>query len=408
LHHDLWDLDLPSAPNLVTIKKDGRSIDAVAQVSKQGFIYMFERETGEPIFPIEERPVPASKVPGEQSWPTQPIPTKPIALCRQSFDESMITDISPEAHEFALARARQLDWGSIYQPTSLKGIVMMPGIRGGAEWSGACVDMQTGVMYVGINDIPNIVELQEKKTDREVLVGRPVMKAGEILYGRNCAACHGDNRQGTSNFPPLADVAQKLTPEDVNKKLQRAQGMMPSFATMPSEDKEAIIAFLFDLKNKGDYAIKTKDSALSSRNKRYGLKDYIHLEDQDGYPGVKPPWGTLNAVDLNSGELVWKIPLGEYPALAARGHGNTGTQLFGGGIVTAGGLVFIGASQDEKFRAFDKRTGKLLWEYQLPFGGYATPSTYEVNGKQYVVIAAGGGGRQQTKAGDYYMAFALP
>jgi quinoprotein glucose dehydrogenase len=408
LHHDLWDFDLPCPPNLVTIKQDGKTIDAVAQISKQGFIYMFERETGKPIFPIEERPVPLSKVPGEQSWPTQPIPTKPLPLCRHSFDESMITDISPEAHEFALNRAKQLEWGNIYLPTSLKGIVMMPGIRGGGEWSGACVDMETGIMYVGINDIPNIVELVEKKTDRESLVGRPVIKAGEVLYRRNCAACHGEDRKGTSNFPPLIDVASKLKPDDVNKKLQRAQGMMPSFFTMPPEDKEAIIAFLFDLKNKGDYSIRTKDTTDTPKKTRYNLKDYIHLEDQDGYPGVKPPWGTLNAVDLNSGDLLWKIPLGEYPALAAKGHRNTGTQLFGGGIVTAGGLVFIGASQDEKFRAFDKKTGKLLWEYQLPFGGYATPSTYEVNGKQYVVIAAGGGGRQQTKAGDYYMAFALP
>jgi len=408
LHHDLWDLDLPCPPNLVTIKKDGKTIDAVAQVSKQGFIYMFDRETGKPIFPIEEKPVPASKVPGEQSWPTQPIPTKPLALCRQSFDESMITDISPEAHAFALKRARELEWGSIYQPTSLKGIVMMPGIRGGAEWSGACVDMQTGIMYVGINDIPNIVELVEKKTDREELVGSPVTEAGRILYQRNCAACHGEDRKGTSNFPPLIDVPKKLKPEDVIKKLQRATPMMPSFNSMPPEDKEAIIAFLFELKNKGDYKIRTKDTTENTKKTRYRLKDYIHLEDHEGFPGVKPPWGTLNAVDLNSGELVWKVPLGEYPALAAKGHRNTGTQLFGGGIVTAGGLVFIGASQDEKFRAFDKKTGKVLWEYLLPFGGYATPSTYEVNGKQYVVIAAGGGGRQQTKAGDCYVAFALP
>jgi quinoprotein glucose dehydrogenase len=408
LHHDLWDFDLPCPPNLVTIEKDGKSIDAVAQISKQGFIYMFERETGKPIFPIEERPVPSSTVPGEESWPTQPYPSKPLPLCRQSFDESMITDISPESHEFALNKAKQLQWGSVFMPTSLKGILMMPGIRGGGEWSGACVDMETGVMYVGINDIPNIVELVEKKTDRESLVGRPVIKAGEVFYHRNCSACHGDDRKGTSNFPPLIDVAKKLKPEDVNKKLQRAQGMMPSFFTMPPEDKEAIIDFLFDLKNKGDYTIRTKHTTDKPKKTRYNLKDYIHLEDQDGYPGVKPPWGTLNAVDLNSGDLLWKIPLGEYPALAAKGHGNTGTQLFGGGIVTAGGLVFIGASQDEKFRAFDKKTGKLLWEYQLPYGGYATPSTYEVNGKQFVVIAAGGGGRQQTKAGDYYVAFALP
>ena len=184
---------------------------------------------------------------------------------------------------------------------------------------------------------------------------------------------------------------------------------MPSFYTLPNEDKDAILAYLFNQQDKRLYQAKNEDTTIRKETtKGYNLKDYIHLKDQNGYPGVKPPWGTLNAVDLNSGDLIWKIPLGEYPALAAKGHRNTGTQLFGGGIVTAGGLVFIGASQDEKFRAIDKTTGKILWEYQLPCGGYATPATYEVNGKQYVVIAAGGGGRQLTKAGDYYIAFALP
>jgi quinoprotein glucose dehydrogenase len=409
-HHDLWDLDLPTAPNLVTIKKDGKNVDAVAQVSKQGLVFMFERETGKPIFPIEERPVPASTVPGEQSWPTQPFPTKPVPLCRQKFDESMITDISPEAHDYALKVAKKYAWGEIYLPPAIDGIIMMPGIRGGAEWSGACVDMETGMMYVGINDIPNIVELREKKDYRQEISNMPMIRAGEIIYQRNCSACHGNDRAGNRSFPPLLNIAGKLNPGDVKGLLQKSKGMMPSFYGLPEEDKDAIIAFLFDQKDKRLYVAKTEDSTgvKKETRKRYNLKDYIHLEDQDGYPGVKPPWGTLNAVDLNSGEVVWKVPLGEYPALAAKGHPNTGTQLFGGGIVTAGGLVFIGASQDEKFRAFDKKTGKVLWEYQLPFGGYATPSTYEVDGKQYVVIAAGGGGRQLTKAGDYYIAFALP
>jgi quinoprotein glucose dehydrogenase len=286
----------------------------------------------------------------------------------------------------------------------------MPGIRGGAEWSGACVDMETGIMYVGINDIPNIVELREKKDYRKEISNMPIIRAGEIIYQRNCSPCHGNDRAGNRSFPPLLNIASRLNPDDVKGLLQKSKGMMPSFYSLPQEDKDAIIAYLFDQKDKRLYLAKTTDSDTIKKDarKRYNLKDYIHLEDQDGYPGVKPPWGTLNAVDLNSGELLWKVPLGEYPALAAKGHPNTGTQLFGGGIVTAGGLVFIGASQDEKFRAFDKNTGKVLWEYQLPFGGYATPSTYEVDGKQYVVIAAGGGGRQLTKAGDHYIAFALP
>ncbi|MEO8762740.1 MAG: PQQ-binding-like beta-propeller repeat protein [Ginsengibacter sp.] len=413
LHHDLWDYDLPSAPNLITIKKDGKTIDAVAQNSKQGLIFMFERETGKPIFPIEERPVAVSSMPGEQSWPTQPFPTKPLPLCRQGFDESMITDISPEAHDFALKIAKKYAWGNIYLPPAMNGIITMPGIRGGAEWSGACVDMETGIMYVGINDIPNIVELKEKKEDyREELSDLPFAKAGEILYQKNCSVCHGEDKKGNKSFPVLVNVSNHLKPGDVKSMLQQARGMMPSFYPLPEQDKDAIIAFLFNQQDNKKYNFIKPDTTGTSpkpvARKRYNLKDYIHLEDQDGYPGVKPPWGTLNAVDLNTGEITWKVPLGEYPALAAKGHPNTGTQLFGGGIVTAGGLVFIGASQDEKFRAFDKATGKVLWEYQLPFGGYATPCTYEVDGQQYVVIAAGGGGRQLTKAGDYYMAFALP
>ncbi|MBL7696927.1 MAG: PQQ-binding-like beta-propeller repeat protein [Chitinophagaceae bacterium] len=409
LHHDIWDYDLPTAPNLVTIKKDGKTIDAVAQVSKQGLVFIFNRETGEPIFPIEERPVPASTVPGEESWPTQPFPTKPLPLCRQHFDESMITDISQAAHDSSLAKAKKYAWGSIYLPPSLTGILQFPGIRGGAEWSGACVDMKTGIMYVGINDIPNIVELKEYKPDGDDdLSGMPLSKAGAIIYQKNCASCHGDDRKGNQTFPPLLGIEKRLKPNDVKKNLQNAKGLMPSFASMPAQDKEAIVSFLFDLNNKKTYVADSSHRRPPAPKNRYTLKDYIHLTDHEGYPGVKPPWGTLNAVNLNTGDLEWKIPLGEYPALAAKGHPNTGTQLFGGGIVTAGGLVFIGATQDEKFRAFDKATGKLLWEYQLPSGGYATPATYEVDGKQYVVIAAGGGGRQRTKAGDYYIAFALP
>ncbi|HEX5555293.1 MAG TPA: pyrroloquinoline quinone-dependent dehydrogenase [Chitinophagaceae bacterium] len=406
-HHDLWDYDLPAPPNLVTIKKDGKTIDAVAQVTKQGFIFLFNRKTGKPLFPIKEKPVAASQMPGEQSWPTQPVPVKPLPLCRQKFDESIITNISPEAHDFVLKEAKKYTWGSIYLPPSTEGIIQMPGMRGGAEWSGACVDMETGIMYVGINDIPNIVQLVERKRHYpDELSKMTMIKAGKILYQKNCAVCHGEDRKGNNTFPPLLNIADRLNPDDVKKQLQKPSGMMPSFNTLPEQDKDAIIAFLFNLKDNGRY--QGRDLTNAATPKRYRLKGYIQLKDQNGYPGVKPPWGTLNAVDLNSGELLWKIPLGQFPELAAKGHPHTGTQLFGGGIVTAGGLIFIGASQDEKFRAIDKNTGKILWEYQLPAGGYATPATYEVDGKQYVVIAAGGGVRQGTKAGDYYIAFALP
>lgn len=410
-HHDLWDYDLPSPPNLVTVKKDNKLIDAVAQITKQGFVFLFDRETGTPLFPIEEKPVAVSKMPGEQSWPTQPFPSKPLPLCRQHFDETIITDISPEAHDFVLKEAKKYDWGNIYLPPSEKGIIQMPGFRGGAEWSGACVDMQTGIMYVGINDIPNIVQLIERK---ENIAGEfdnmNMQQAGKILFTRNCSACHGADLKGNGQFPPLLQIEKRMKPDDAKNVIEKGRGMMASFNKLNDEEKNAIVSYLFKTNENKNFIAKQTDSLNTGNNTRtrYSLKDYLQLIDQNGYPGVKPPWGTLNAVDLNTGDILWKKPLGEYAALTAKGITNTGTQLFGGGIVTAGGLIFIGASQDEKFRAIDKSTGETLWEYQLPAGGYATPSTYEVDGKQYVVIAACGGGRQRTKSGDYYIAFALP
>ncbi|MBS1737153.1 MAG: PQQ-binding-like beta-propeller repeat protein [Bacteroidetes bacterium] len=406
-HHDLWDYDLPSPPNLITVKINGKVKESVAQITKQGFIFLLDRKTGQPLFPVEEKPVAVSKMQDEQSWPTQPVPLKPLPLCRQRFDETVITDISPEAHSYVLNEAKKYAWGDIYLPPTTEGIIQFPGYRGGAEWSGACVDMKTGIMYVGVNEIPNITQLVRRTNDNiTALPGIPFKKAGEILYRQNCSACHGLDLKGNSSFPPLFNIAERLNSVDVKAVVEKGRGLMPGFSKLTEQDKSAILTYLFNVNSKQVY--QKQELKETEIRTHYNLKGYIQLLDQKGYPGVKPPWGTLNAVDLNTGDILWKKPLGEYPALAAKGITATGTQLFGGGIVTAGGLIFIGASQDEKFRAIDKKTGETLWEYQLPAGGYATPATYEINGKQYVVIAAGGGGRQRTKAGDYYIAFALP
>lgn len=410
-HHDLWDYDLPCPPILVTLHRDDKKVDAVVQLSKQGWIMVFDRETGKPLFPIEERPVMQSKMTDEFSYPTQPFQSKPAPLARHHFDTSLVTDISKESHDYIMKEIANYSFGDIYHPQDTQGIVQVPGFRGGSEWSGGAFDPKTGIMYIGANDIPNVVKLVElKPQDQDEIFKLPVLKAGEKVYQQNCSACHGADRKGNEPYPSLLNIGQRLKPEQAMEILEKGRDKMPSFVNLPLAQREAAVAFLFDLKNKKltrDTAEQAKIRQIAGR-KQYKIKGYTQLKDQFGYPGIKPPWGTLNAVDLNTGDYVWKRTLGQYPELMEKGIPETGTQLFGGGVVTAGGLIFIAASRDEKIRAINKTNGKVLWEYKLPAGGYATPAVYEVDGRQYVVIAAGGGGLQATKTGDAYLAFALP
>ena len=315
VHHDLWDRDLPAAPNLLTITRDRKLIDAVAQITKSGFVFLFERQTGAPLFPIEERPVPPSDLKGEIAWPTQPAPVKPAPFARQSMTEADLNDLFPSTRDAIARRFRSLRHDAFFAPPSRNGTVVLPGFDGGGEWGGSAVDRLTGVIYVNASDVPWIAAMRDTT---------------------------------------------------------------PSTPSKPRHTKAP-----------------------------YDFVGYERWRDSAGYPAIKPPWGTLSAIDLNTGDYRWRIPLGEHPELSARGITGTGTEQYGGPIVTAGGLVFIAATSDERFRAFDKDTGKMLWETTLPGAGYATPSTYMVNGKQYVVIAAGGG-KLGTKSGDAYVAFALP
>lgn len=404
VHHDLWDYDLPAPPNLLTVDHDGKKVDAVAQITKMGMVFVFNRETGEPLFPIEERPVPASRLPGEEAWPTQPFPVKPPPFSRHVFTEEDVTNISPESRLAVLDKIKGARYGHIYLPPDTLGVVQFPGTRGGGEWGGAAVDQSTGVLYVNANEIPLLISMKRLEDQKP----EPLLaSAGQRIYNINaCPSCHGSDRSGTGAFPSLRSLASRKSEKDVSSLLRQGKGQMPAFPNLSDSDLEALIAFLFDKKDLKNPAYLQTASGKPQRP-RYAHSGWNVLTDHLGYPGVAPPWGTLNAIDLNKGEILWRVPLGFYPELKEKGLPPTGTQNLGGPVVTAGGLVFIGATRDKMFRAFDKETGEILWEYELPAGGNATPSVYEVNGRQFVVIAAGGGGRVGSPSSDAYVAFSL-
>jgi len=386
VHHDLWDRDLPAAPNLVTVTRGASRVDAVAQIAKSGFVFLFDRQSGTPLFDVEERPVPPSDLRGEQAWPTQPFPVKPAPFARQAMAESDVTD---------LKRFRSLRPGVFFTPPSREGSIVLPGFDGGGEWGGAAVDPETAVLYVNASDVPWIAAMRERLAPR---TGTP--RGGRAVYAAVCAACHSGGRG-----PSLSTVAQRLSAADARRVIERGRGFMPAFANLPAAEKRGLLAYL-------GYTIPATDSPShatprAARAARYEFVGYERWRDTSGYPAAKPPWGTLSAIDLNTGEYRWRIPLGEFAALTARGIPVTGTEQYGGPIVTRGGLVFIAATQDAKFRAFDKRTGALLWEATLPAPGYATPSTFAVGGKQFVVVAAGGG-KLGSKPSDTFVAYTLP
>ena len=396
--HDIWDRDFPSPPTLVTVKREGNSIDAVAQTTKHGFVFLFDRANGAPLFPIEYRRVPPSMVEGEVAATMQPFSLKPAPYARQLLTEDMLTTRTPQAHQWALEQFKTFRSEGQFVPFTVgKPTVLFPGFDGGAEWGGSALDPNTGVLYVNANDIAWTSSMRRTM---------PAASLGRQTYLAQCAACHGENMAGRSGFPSLVDIATRRTPAQITATIRNGSGRMPGFSSLPPETLAQLIEYVTRGKAKG-----ATPAYRSPYELRYDFTGYNRWYDPDGYPAVAPPWGTLNAIDLNTGEYVWKIPLGEYPELAAQGLKDTGSENYGGPIVTAGGLVFIGATNfDKKFRAFDKDTGKLLWETVMVNSGNATPITYEVNGKQFVVIAAFGGyaGDRAAAKGGAFVAFALP
>jgi glucose dehydrogenase len=500
VHHDIWDRDFPAPPALVTVKINGKSIDAVAQTTKQGWTFVFDRTSGKPLFPIEERKVLPSTVPGEVTSPTQPVPLAPEPFTRQVVDENSLTNRTPEARDAALRQFHTFAGGEQFVPGVLdKPTIIFPGVGGGAEWGGSAVDPNTGVIYINANQVaftttlvrndptsglglrtyrsqcavchgadragappayPSLVGIFDQQTATQVTEtirkgrGRmssfpnlqgakldalleylrtgkdagnvsdagvgvaaavsgsdyadasdPAAVAGAKLYGARCATCHGASREGVPPaFPALVGVGQRLTVPQITEVVRKGKGAMPAFPSLADHEIDALLRYL----GAGAQSAGADPDDVASMMP-YSITGYTRFDDAEGYPAVAPPWGTLSAIDLNTGKYLWKLPLGEYPELAAKGLKDTGTENYGGPIVTAGGLVVIGATDfDRKIRAFNSHTGELLWEETLPFAGVATPATYMVDGKQYIVIAACGARDPKSPQGAVYVAFALP
>ncbi len=410
VHHDLWDLDLPAPPTLLTVRHGGRRIDAVAQGTKMGRLFVFNRETGEPLWPIHERPVAASEIPGVRAWPTQPFQEKPAPLMRQRYSPEDVSDISPAARQLTAERlARAGNFGS-FPPPRWSETILFPGFDGGFEWGGSAADPD-GILYANVNEMPWIHQLVPTRRDGAA-IAHP-----ERQYLIHCAPCHRPDQAGdpANGIPALTGLATRRPRAEVARLLEQGIGRMPPMAAVPAAQRGALLDHLYGPEpaavagrpGAGKAKAKGKAGTPEGEEPLYTFGGFRRWLDAEGYPAIKPPWGTLNAVDLNTGELKWKVPLGEYRELTARGIPPTGTENYGGPVVTAGGLIFIAATADETIRAFDKDTGRVLWQAPLPFSGNATPSTYEVAGRQYLVISAGGG-KSGRPTGGIIVAFGLP
>lgn len=406
VHHDLWDYDLPAPPNLVSFPKDGKQVDAVAQVTKHGFVFILDRETGKPIYPVEERPVPASNMPGENAWPTQPFPLKPAAFVKQFMTEEDLNHYSDEDHKAILEQFRSLRYEGLFTPPDLKGTLSLPATRGGANWGGAAYDPKSNYLFIRGNNLPEVqtmVDLDKHFAARN----NSLFEKGRVLYMQNCSSCHGGNKVGVPPATPsLVNLKGNMDEKEALEKIRMGGGAMPGYkGVLTAEEEEAIIAFLYE-KTGSQTPIETDEKQKENSAIRYGnITGYRTWAGPSGNPAMKGPWGTLNALNLSTGEYEWQIPLGNDEKLQKPGEPITGLLGRSGPMVTAGGLVFISGAEDKKLWAFDKLTGKMLWETVLPAANNANVSSYSLNGKQYITLSVGG--TKENPAGSI-MTFKLP
>lgn len=397
VHHDVLDRDFPSPPVLLSIKHNGKPVDAIAQATKQGFLFVLDRVTGKPVFPVIETPVPQSDVPGEETAATQPVPTLPVPYARQRLTADMLSDRTPSVHDWARARFNSFVSDGPFTPLRIgQQTVVMPGFDGGAEWGGQAADPKTGILYLNSNDIAWTSSLTPVPTSHSL---------GALTYQENCAGCHGQDRNGAPpDFPSLIVAAKNLTADQIADKVHHGSGRMPAFAQLEGPTLKALISYLQSGEDTDTTPAPTTPQI--QHDMPYVSTGYFKFLDPDGYPAVAPPWGTLNAIDLNTGHYVWRQPLGEYPDLADK---TTGSENYGGPILTASNLLFIGATiYDKKLRAFDAGNGKLLWQTTLPYAGTATPITYMAGGRQFVLILSNNARDRKAPRGAAYVAYALP
>jgi quinoprotein glucose dehydrogenase len=396
VRHDLWDRDLPSPPNLITLEREGQSIDAVVQATKSGHLFVFNRDTGEPLFPIREEPVYGQPLPGEVPARSQPLPVLPEPFTAQGLTREGLDDRSEVLRSEASERLARYSHEGVYNLPSVAGSILMPGFDGGAEWGGSAWDQQRGLLYINANEVASV--LQMVPTEHTTMMESMNL---ESVYRMGCGQCHGNDRRGAGIVPSLRGVGWRMPPWDIYSTIINGRGRMPAIDHRMG--RLGALAIMLHLYTAGDSEPTTVPTADQDNYVHAGYPDFIA---GDGLPATKPPWGTLNAIDISAGKIRWRIPLGDYPSAMAMGLRGLGSMNYGGPVATAGGLVFIGATPDATLKAYDSDTGELLWQGDLPAGGFATPAVYETGGQQYVVISASGTKMGNPK-GRYYLAFSL-